>query len=245
MSAPRFLVPDAHDAGPLVALSGDEAHHARHVLRLGVDASLVAFDGLGHEWNARVTRVEKRGVTIELLDARETLPEPSVRVTLAVGVLKGEQMDAVVRDATALGVAEIVPLLSDHVTVASSAWKKGTPAERWRRVAVAAAKQCGRAVVPQIVSPESLEELFSRADAGARVMGVEPAMPAGDTAAVSTVARPRSALVLVGPEGGWASREVDLARRHGTVLVTLGPRRLTAALAPIALLSALRTVWGW
>jgi 16S rRNA (uracil1498-N3)-methyltransferase len=246
MSVPRFFVPDAGDAGQLVTLPDDEAHHLRHVLRLGAGAELAVFDGRGHEWTGRVARAEKRGpVVVELLDVVKPVPEPSVRVTLGMGLVKGEHMDAIVRDATALGVSEIAPFLSDHVAVPSQAWKKSTPEVRWHRVAVAAAKQCGRAVVPAIAPLQPFAALLDRADAGLRLMAVEPAMSAGTTTTLGPLARLESTLVLVGPEGGWSEREVQLARERGVALINLGPRRLTAELAPVVLLSALRTLWGW
>ncbi len=245
-SAPRFFVPDAQASGQPVALSDDEAHHLRHVLRLGAGAELAVFDGRGHEWKGRVARAEKRGpVMVELLETATPAPEPSVRVTLGMGLAKGEHMDAVVRDATALGVAEIAPFLSDHVAVPSQAWKNSTPAVRWHRVAVAAAKQCGRAVVPAIAPMAPFVALLERDIAGVRLMAVEPAMAGGTAATLGSLARPSSTLVLVGPEGGWSDREIQLARERGVALITLGPRRLTAELAPVVLLSALRTLWGW
>jgi 16S rRNA (uracil1498-N3)-methyltransferase len=246
MSVPRFFAPDAHTEGQSLALPDDEAHHLRHVLRLGVGAELAVFDGHGHEWKARVASAARRGpVTIDLLEAARPAPEPAVRVTLGMGLVKGEHMDAIVRDATALGVSEIAPFLSDHVAVPSRAWKKSTPEARWHRVAVAAAKQCGRAVVPAIAPIQPFAALLDRESAGLRLMAVEPAMSAGTTTTLGPLARLESTLVLVGPEGGWSERELQLARERGVALINLGPRRLTAELAPVVLLSALRTLWGW
>jgi 16S rRNA (uracil1498-N3)-methyltransferase len=245
MTAPRFFVPDARRVGELLVLSDDETHHLRHVLRLGADAALVVFDGHGHEWRARVARVEKRGpVTVELLAESTPAPEPALPVTLGIALLKGEHMDAVVRDATVLGVTEIVPFRSAHVAVASKALK-GQPAVRWQRVAVAAAKQCGRAVVPPVAAVESFEGLLARHQAGARLIAVEPALAGPSTRALADIKRPISVLALVGPEGGWAAGEIARALEAGAVPISLGPRRLTAELAPVVLLSALRAAWGW
>jgi 16S rRNA (uracil1498-N3)-methyltransferase len=246
MSAPRFFLPDAQHVGEQRALSDDEAHHLRHVLRLGAGAPVVVFDGRGREWRARVARVEKRGpVTVELLDESAPAPEPRVSVTLGLALLKGEQMDAVVRDATALGVAAIVPFRSAHVAVPSKL-SKAAPVERWQRVAVAAAKQCGRAVVPVIDPVASFDAVIGRGrELGACVIAVEPALARHDDRGVGDIAPPQSALVLVGPEGGWAGQEIDQARDCGAVAISLGPRRLTAELAPVVVLSALRAAWGW
>jgi 16S rRNA (uracil1498-N3)-methyltransferase len=240
MGLPRFFAPDAEPGRALVDLPDDEAHHLRHVLRLAVGDQVIAFDGAGHEWSARVSDAGRSGVQLVLEAETTPVAEPLVRITLGIGLLKGDQMDTVVRDATALGVAEIVPLLSDHVVVPTRAVR----IDRWKRVAVSSAKQCHRAVVPKVHPMEPLDRLIERSSLAARLICVEPAagppLPAFQTAAA-----PSSALLLVGPEGGWASAEVDLALRAGCTPVGLGPRTLRAETVPTVALAALWTVWGW
>jgi len=229
-----------------ITLPPDEAHHLKHVLRLGVGAEVAVFDGRGREWAARAISLGKaRDVTVELLEEIAPVAEPPVRVTLGIGVLKGDQMDAVVRDVTALGVAEIVPVASEHVSVPSRAWRSGAASARWQRIAVAAAKQCGRAVVPELKPVARLPALLEQADVDARLMSVEPKVAASRELALGSLNRPSTALALVGPEGGWANGELDLAVRRGVTLVHLGPRTLRAETAPTVLLSSLWTVWGW
>lgn len=245
MPRPRFFVPEASQAGFTLALSDAEAHHAVHVLRLREGAEVGVFDGRGHEWIARVVTAGKRtGVTVELAGAVAPAAEPPVLVTLAVGLLKGDQMDAVVRDATMLGVAAIVPMSTEHVVVPAHVRGAGA-VERWQRVAVASAKQCGRAVVPTVEPIESVTSVLERTDAGARLMCVEPRHARARAIAIDSVARPARALVLVGPEGGWSAAEIGIAEGTGATLVHLGPRTLRAEVAPTVLLSALWTVWGW
>jgi 16S rRNA (uracil1498-N3)-methyltransferase len=243
--AARFYSPDASGGGVL-SLSDDESHHLRHVLRLGVGAELSVFNGRGQEWRARVADIQKRGaVVVELTEALTPVPEPSVRVTLGVGWLKGDQMDAVVRDATMLGAAAIVPIVSDHVSASINHARRAASVRRWTRIALASAKQCGRAVVPEIAEPEMLSELVHRLESDARLICVEPRlMPA---AATDTLVgpRPADASVLVGPEGGWSPEELALADRHGFRRVHLGPRTLRAEAAPTVVLSALWATWGW
>jgi 16S rRNA (uracil1498-N3)-methyltransferase len=181
---------------------------------------------------------------VELLDAMAPVPEPSVHVTLGIGLLKGDQMDAVVRDATMLGVAALIPFISDHVSVSSSA-RTAAALTRWTRIALSSAKQCGRAVVPDIAVAEPLPTLLKRADAAVRLIGVEPRL--GVAESMSTTLGPRAvrAVVLIGPEGGWSPDELTLADRHGFRRVHLGPRTLRAETAPTVMLSALWALWGW
>src|SRR4051812_7128908 len=96
----------------LVRLPEDETHHLRHVLRLEVGAEVRVFNGEGREWTARVATIGRAGVDLDIVREEVPVAEPSLRVTVAAGVLKGDQMDAVVRDMTMLGAVAIVPLVT-------------------------------------------------------------------------------------------------------------------------------------
>jgi 16S rRNA (uracil1498-N3)-methyltransferase len=171
-------------------------------------------------------------------------PEPPVRVSLAVALLKGDQMDTVVREATMLGVYEIVPVASTHVAVPAAARRAPAALERWHRVAVASAKQCGRAVVPAIAPVTPFDRVIGPKDGRPVLMCVEPARAAGPPAAVSGAA-PVDAVVLVGPEGGWTDDEIAQAVYCGVKFMHLGPRTLRAETAPTVALTALWSAWGW
>jgi 16S rRNA (uracil1498-N3)-methyltransferase len=245
MPRPRFFVPEAGSRAGMVPLPSDEAHHLLHVLRLGAGAEVSVFDGRGSEWVARVVEAGKRtGVTVELAEPIEPAAEPLVHATLAIGLLKGDRMNAAVRDATMLGAGVIAPFVSDHVAVPARAGRAAAPA-RWHRVAVASAKQCGRAVVPRIEPAEPLGRVLDRSPAELRLIFVEPAAVAGEVTRPEDLPRPRSVLALVGAEGGWSREEVQSARERGAVPVSLGARRLRADAAPVVVLSVLWTVWGW
>ena len=244
MSIPRFYAPGAAETGATVRLSGDEAHHLTRVLRFGIGDLVAVFDGAGREWSARVAAISRGGTTVELGAPTTPAAEPPVRVTLAIGLLKGDQMDAVVRDATMLGVTAIVPMTTAHVAVPARARQSAGALERWQRVAVASAKQCGRAVVPAISAATAFDELLKEGASDLLLMCVEPARAAGAPSAVAG-SSPADALVLIGPEGGWADREIAAAVYAGARLMHLGPRTLRAETAPTVVLSALWSAWGW
>ena len=148
MATPRLYVPQMSRGADRIELPAEEAHHVTRVMRCEPGAPVRIFDGRGHEWSGRIEIAAKRGRCVVIVDG-EIAPaaEPAIPLTLAIGVLKGDQMDAVVRDATALGVSSIVPMSTAHVTVPPRAWATGKAIERWQRVAVASAKQIGRAHV--------------------------------------------------------------------------------------------------
>jgi 16S rRNA (uracil1498-N3)-methyltransferase len=239
----RFLVPELPPAPERVTLPRGEAHHLARVLRLAPKTEVVIFDGRGREWLGRVAEVGRITVTVDLVAPRDPAPEPPVRVTLALGVLKGDQMDNAVRDATMLGVSVVSPFVSAHVAVAERAWRARS-IERWQRVAEASAKQCRRPVVPVVQPVVRLDELLAGARAALRIVCVEPAQT-GDSVPGPPLPRPADALVCVGPEGGWAPEELAMADEAGCRRLTLGPRTLRADAAPLVALTVLWTWWGW
>jgi 16S rRNA (uracil1498-N3)-methyltransferase len=248
VALPRFLVPEFDRDARVVRLPDDEAHHAARVLRLGPGDAVRIFDGAGGEWAARIESTNGSRVDVVMDGQVDAVREADIALTLAIGLLKGDQMDSVVRDATALGVAIVQPLVSTRV-VAPSRARVEAAQTRWRRVAVQAAKQCGRAVVPEVAAPIEWADLLARPGYARRVMLAEPQTGDG---AHAMVARPDmegggrpSVLLLVGPEGGWTADEVRQAAASGVSLWRIGPRTLRAELAPTVALSALWTAWGW
>lgn len=239
MKTPRCHIPGASASGTHIRLPEAEAHHVRHVLRLGDGDALRVFDGRGREWNARIERAGRHDVDVVLLDSVTPVPESPVAVTLAVGLLKGDQMSTVVRDATALGVSRIIPLASAHVVVPAAARQTGF-IDRLTRIASSSAAQCGRAVVPEILGVTAFADVFDTPAAPApHILCVEPALAVAETAAVPPLAG--QATVLIGPEGGWSTEEITRARAAGAVFWSLGPRTLRAELAPAVALAVLTT----
>src|SRR5262245_46900894 len=130
VSLPRFHVPRASGFGGNVPLPGAEAHHLRNVLRLKDGAPVHVFDGEGREWSGHVRFVKPSVVQVAIERPVTPAAEPPVRVTLCAAILARDQMDAVMRDATMLGVAAIVPLISAHVSVGKAATRNATAIAR-------------------------------------------------------------------------------------------------------------------
>jgi 16S rRNA (uracil1498-N3)-methyltransferase len=240
---PRFLAADIDAAAGTASLSADESHHVTHVLRLRVGDDVAIFDGAGREFRARIERVSRDGVRLRLRDEITAAPEPAVRLTLAQAVLKGERMDDVVRDATMMGVAAIEPIVTEHTAVGMKALERGRPAERWRRIAVASAKQCRRAVLPAVGAGTPLAAWIARDRSERRLLLVEPNATVEGPAAIDAGVRPASATLMVGPEGGWSAAEIEAAVRAGYVPVTLGRRTLRADAVAIVAIGVLQFAW--
>src|SRR4051812_9926738 len=176
---PRFLATDLDPASSTASLSAEEAHHLTHVLRLRFGDEIAVFDGNGREYRARIERVSRDGAQLHLLEEISAAPEPVVRLTLAQAVLKGDKMEDVVRDATMMGAAAIEPLVTAHTTVRLKALTEGQVSDRWRRIAVASAKQCRRAVLPVIGNGTAFDEWVVQDTAEMRLLLVEPTVAVG------------------------------------------------------------------
>jgi 16S rRNA (uracil1498-N3)-methyltransferase len=238
----RFHAPGAR-SGQVVALPEDEVQHLTRVLRLGPGDRIVVFDGRGREFEALIDRAGKSEVLVVIGHQRAPAREARVFVTLAQAVLKSDKMDEVVRDAVMMGAAAIQPIVAGRSEVTVAALERGHRRERWQRLAVAATKQCGRAVVPDILEPVAFDTLFTGAPLGSAFMFVEP----GAAEKVAPVRAldgdaPAEAAVFIGPEGGWTPEEIDRAAAVAH-LVTLGSRTLRADAMAVVALTALFTVW--
>lgn len=234
---PRFYLPSLDTTARDAALPPEEANHLTRVMRLGVGDEVAVFDGRGHEFRARVTSAGRGKVQVQLIELVAAAPEARVPITLVQAVLKGDKMDAVIRDATMLGVAAIEPVVTARTIVRV----QRAVGDRWGRVSVASAKQCRRAVVPTIAAPRRFDDWLTSSAHGLRLMLVEPSASA-ETSTLHVLENHAagSLAVIVGPEGGWTPEERDRAEQAGCMSVTLGGLTLRADAVAVAALAIVR-----
>jgi 16S rRNA (uracil1498-N3)-methyltransferase len=234
----RFYVPDLPRQGDPAPLPPEEAEHLLRVLRLGKGQTIRVFDGRGREHLAVLEALTKADAIVRVGEPVQSATEPRVQITLAQALLKGDKFDEVVRDATMLGVARVQPLLTSRCEVPRARSGDTARVERWHRVAVSSAKQCGRSVVPGVMPVATLAEFLAGASTAWTVMLAEPSLGSA-TASWHGTPLPESASLLVGPEGGWADDERALAERHQASMLTLGSRTLRAERAALVALTVL------
>jgi 16S rRNA (uracil1498-N3)-methyltransferase len=238
----RVFVPEASGPGEQLALPAEEAAHVSRVLRLVTGDSLRVFNGRGGEWAATVAQCTRSSVTVSVAGAVTPAPETRVRYTVALALLKGDGTDEAIRDAVMLGAALVRPFVAARGELSMSAALRGHRLDRWRRVAIASAKQCGRAVVPEIAAPVTFGVVAAAAGPALRLLLAEPSASAA-TMALADVPTPAAVTLAIGPEGGWTPDEVALAVHEGWLLASLGARTLRATSAPLAALAACQAVW--
>jgi 16S rRNA (uracil1498-N3)-methyltransferase len=239
----RFAIAPERVVDGRVTFDALETRHLARVLRLGPGDTVVASDGAGRDYTVRLTAVRPQatGVVVGVADAASESP---LAITLVQGVAKGDKLETIVRAATELGVARVVPALTARTIVRLAERQGAARQARWQRVAREAAKQCGRRVVPDVAPPRALEACL---DEG-READLALCLWEGDApslgAALGDARRPGRVAQLVGPEGGLERREVEAARARGWRIVGLGPRILRTETAGPAMIAILQSRWG-
>ena len=232
-------------------LNADETRHLRDVLRLTIGDEVYVFDGEGREFRCAIAEVDRTSARLRIIEeVTAASPESALNLTLAVALLKGEQFDLVVQKATELGVTSLIPIITSRADIKI---KSDDDAERkitrWRRIALEATKQCGRAKLMKIDPPISFAEFVARPPVNLAVSdelclmfsereGISLAN------AVDSIEQPSSVKAIVGSEGGWTDEELTLARELGWTIVTLGGRTLRAETAAIAVVVLLQHLAG-
>lgn len=239
----RFFVEGVHALGASIALAADDARKIATVLRGKTGDRVQIVDSGGSAFSASID-VDGTFVTATL---DETLDrgarESRVRVTIAQGIPKGQKLDLIVEKAVELGAVCIVPLRSDRVVGERTGEHKH---ERWQRIAKSAAQQCGRTVVPVVAAEQSWTGLIASFGAYDRVyLPWESAdvRPLRDTFEADGP-HIATALIVIGPEGGFSSNEVERAIAAGAIPVSLGTRILRTETVALVVLAALAYALG-
>ena len=217
-------------------LTSEQQHYLSRVLRLTVGDRFIAL--LIEGWWLTELQQGQTARLVESLQVRTELQQP---ISLCAALMKGQGFEEVVRAATELGVAQIVPVLTSRTVVNPSDQKL----ERWRRIAAEATEQCCRQVVPQVLAPISFEAALalspprsSGATTQSRLICVTDPETPDLLSAIGNLPK-LGILIMVGPEGGWTPTEQNLAIAQGFIPVSLGQRVLRAVTASIAVVSVL------
>lgn len=233
-SLPRLFVRSLLGEEASVELDARQANYLGNVLRLTVGAELLLFDGSSGEWLGRIAEAGKKRMTLAV-ERKTREPEAIPDVWLAFAPVKRTQTDWLVEKATELGAARLIPVMTRR-TVAER-----VKLDRLNAIAIEAAEQCGRTVLPEIAEPVALAQFLGRRDP-ARTLYFADEGGGGPAAAAF---KPGPALILIGPEGGFADEERSLVRvASNTMAISLGPRILRAETAALAALAAYMTVAG-
>jgi 16S rRNA (uracil1498-N3)-methyltransferase len=229
-----FFCPPKNISNDSLLIDGEEFSHLIHVMRKKVGDEIRVVDGLGTAYDIRLEEIKKKMASGVILSTSHNHNEPSTFVTIAVGILKNpSKFDFLVEKVTELGVKEIIPLLTER-TIPSQAKNN-----RWQKLALAAMKQSGRSYLPHVRELTTLEWLLDEKIAADIKLIAHEKAEEPQTFEQFYEKRSKSALILVGPEGGFSDIEVEQCLAAGFSPISLGERRLrteTAAIVSVALM---------
>lgn len=240
---PRFLLDPGQLLGNRAVLTGADLHYCR-VLRLRPGDAVRVGDGQGREFQGVLRVLTRQQAEIELGPEAAPAAEPPVRVTLFQGLARGEKLDWTLQKATELGVARFVPMLTERSQLHPQ--PESRRVRRWQEIARQAARQSGRAVVPEVAEPCAFAQAVQQAGQADLALMPFEAEVAGRSwkQAAAAAAGLRTVAVLVGPEGGFTAAEADTARQAGIQTVHLGPRILRSETAGMTAVALALYAWG-
>ena len=218
-----------------VRIDGQDFHHLINVLRLRQGERLVLLNNLGYAWEAELELVERKAATARILVAAQVPAEPTLRVTVAQAIGKGDRFDQVVQHGTEIGATAFLPLITERTISRPTAGACAEKVLKWSQVAKGAAEQAGRSIIPVVMPMVDFRELLnSKVTQERRLLLLD-----GSGAAMTAEQTSGELTLLVGPEGGFTSAEVERAITAGAVPVRLGPYVLRTETAALAALSRL------
>jgi 16S rRNA (uracil1498-N3)-methyltransferase len=240
----RFFLSPNQAQAPVLTLSGNEAHHALHVLRVRENERVVVLDGAGHEFLCEIQGLDRDTVRLKVLQ-KQTLPALPHRVTLAQAVTKAKTMDLIVQKAAELGAYRLVPILSERSVSQIEESSAAGKLEKWHATTIEAIKQCGSPWLPQIDHPQPAQKFLSNSERFdlCFVASLQDDARHPREYFQSFVAEqkrlPKTVCVWVGPEGDFTPAEMNVIRQAGALPITLGHLILRSETAAIYCLSIL------
>lgn len=241
----RFFIPTDHIRGNTVFLEGSDHHHLLNVLRKKVGDEITVLNGKGEEFLARVIEIKPSAVTAEIVAIVNRPVEPRVKINLLQGLPKADKFEWIIQKNTELGISRFQPVITERSTIRLDAEARMKKWERWSKIIKSAAEQSGRTLIPELEMVKDWELTIGNLRPGLTLIPWE-----GETErSLKSVLEAEKVLpteinVLIGPEGGFSVNEINEAREHGAIPITLGPRILRTETAGLVAATAILYHFG-
>jgi 16S rRNA (uracil1498-N3)-methyltransferase len=227
-----------------VILDDFSGHHALKVLRVRLNDDLVLFNGDGYDYKGRVTEINKKEIEITILTSAKKNRESPLKICLIQSLSSNEKMDWIIQKATELGAYEIQPIFSERSIIKISQDRIIKKLAHWKQVSISACEQCYRTEVPQIHQPKKFMDYLNNTSFEDNALRLILAPSARINANIFPTKEPNKVYVLIGPEGGFDKKEIQLANSLNFEAINLGPRILRTETAPLSILSILQYKYG-
>lgn len=239
----RFFLPPSKIKGGYPIITGQQAWHIHKVLRIKKGDKIVIFNGEGKEYIVEVIASSPFQVKTQIIESYTRDVESPLMIVLAQAVPKLPKMDLIVQKATEIGIAEIIPLITERTPASYDHIEKRM--ERWNHIIIESTQQSGRSRIMKLHKPLVFDELisFSKAEIGLRLICFEKAKGKLKEM-LSSQNQHQKAIIAIGPEGSFTEQEINQAVQNGFVPVNLGPRTLRTETAGIVIASILQFYFG-
>ncbi|MFH1411498.1 MAG: 16S rRNA (uracil(1498)-N(3))-methyltransferase [Candidatus Omnitrophota bacterium] len=243
----RFYVPKECVKDGNILVEGDEARHILKVMRLKEGDGVVVFDGTGCEYSGFIKDADERNnrAIVEIVKEERPPKEAAAEIILAQAIPKRKKMDWIIEKATELGVSRIIPMISERTIVRPNDQRKmDDKAERWRKIAREASKQCGRTDVPRIEDLTLYGQVTAHMDE--YDLALMACLEEDRVSLKSAIKNIKSGkiIVFIGPEGDFTREELVMADKDNCRFISLGKRVLKSDTAGLFVLSALAYEMG-
>lgn len=237
----HFFVDASQVSDSMIQIEGSDVNHIKNVLRMRIGEELTVSDGQGMEYLCEVQEFEEEQVLLKIVEMKNSDTELPSKIYLFQGLPKQEKMELIVQKCVELGVYAVVPVSMKRCVVKLDAKKGVKKVERWNGIAASAAKQSGRGIVPEVMPVMSYKEALEMAkNLDVILVPYECAEGMEHTKKLIQSVRPgQSVGIFIGPEGGFDPDEIELAKKTGGQVVTLGRRILRTETAGLTLMSVL------
>ena len=241
----RFYVDNLSELNKSITIEGEDVNHIKNVLRLTVGDSITISDGSSRDYECVIASISDV-VTADIVDIHDCNAELPVKLRLFQGVPKADKFELIIQKAVELGAAEIIPVMMERTVVKLDDKKQDKKLERYRKIAEAAAKQSRRGIIPEVssyISFKNAVKTLTEADDKVKRMILVPYESAEgmDYARniIASAGEYDEIDIFIGPEGGFADSEIELAKQSGASIISLGNRILRTETAGLAILSIL------
>jgi len=237
----KFFAQPQNIGESTIHLDGDDAKHITKVLRLGQNDMVMVCDGNCNDYLCTIATADKNGVALTINQVLKNTTECPLDITIYQSIPKSDKMDYIIQKCVELGVNEIIPVVTERTVVKVKDGDRKR--ERWQRIALEAAKQCGRGVVPAIGEVCTFREAID-SEGGLKLFPYENERASSIRKVLEEAQGVQKVRIFVGPEGGFAEEEAECARENGWQTVKMGPRILRCETAPVAATAAVIYMLG-
>jgi len=237
MRSHRFYTPIDLSENTSIELPSDAAHHCAHVLRYKVGDHLTVFNGDGFDYSAKIEKIEKKSCEIKISNKNNPKNESPLKIHLVQGIARGDKMDLIIQKAIELGVSEITPLFTERCNVKLDGKRLDKKLQHWNKTIISACEQSGRAIIPKLNSPISIEKLQRK---NIDSIYLEPTAEKR----LADLSIKQSVRLLIGPEGGFSEKDLTYLASINCIGIKIGSRILRTETAGLAAVSILQACFG-